>query len=423
MSALPPNRPLGVRFLNGFGAAARLAGVRWPSLDEEGLLAAARRQTGLSRFGEPHFREGLKRLLASLETESHLTTLGRLIAREDVLGYLKNRLCILDYRRRHPEVSDRRIVRPLFILGLPRTGTTVLFNLLAQDPANRAPLGWEVELPCPPPEPMTCRSDPRIRTVQKQFDRLYRLEPKLAPIHLMGALIPQECVAITAHEFLSAQFHVVFNVPSYQSWLEEQSYVRAYRFHRWFLQHLAARMPERRWVLKSPGNLPAIEDLLTVYPDACIVHTHREPLEVLPSLASLAYTLRGISSNRLDPVAVGRQQAELWERNMRRALAARRRLRDKADQFLDVLFTDITKNPIAVVERIYRHFGGHLGDTARQRMRRFLRTNPRGKHGVHRYTLEDFGLDRERDGSRFDDYRRRFGLTPEPESVPTASTG
>ncbi|RMF19290.1 MAG: sulfotransferase, partial [Deltaproteobacteria bacterium] len=152
MSALPPNRPLGVRLLNGIGAATRIAGVRWPSLDQDRLLAAARRQTGLKRFGEPAFREGLERLLDSLEREAQLSTLGRFVAREDILGYLTNRLRVLDYRRRHPEVADRRITRPLFILGLPRTGTTVLFNLLAQDPANRAPLGWEVEMPCPPPE-------------------------------------------------------------------------------------------------------------------------------------------------------------------------------------------------------------------------------------------------------------------------------
>ncbi len=408
MSALATHRPARIRLLNLAGAALAAARLRLPSLDEQALLARARRLAGVKRVVEGPFREGLRRLLSALESEARLNTLGRLIAREDVLGYLTNRLCILDYRRRHPEVGDRRVRRPLFIVGMPRTGTTILFNLLALDPANRAPLGWEVERPCPPPDPLGYHRDPRIKKVQRRFDRLYRLEPNLARIHMMGARLPQECVAITAHEFLSVQFHIVFNVPSYQKWLDQQSFVRAYRFHRCFLQHLAARMPERRWVLKSPGNLPVLADLLEVYPDACIVHTHRDPLEALPSVASLSWTLRRLGSDHVDPVEVGRQQAELWWKYLERALESRRLLRDASRQFLDVSFELINRSPIAAVERIYDHFGMQLSDTAKRRMRRFLASNPRHKHGIHRYSLEQFGLDPSREARRFGAYRRQF---------------
>ncbi|MBW2274731.1 MAG: sulfotransferase [Deltaproteobacteria bacterium] len=410
MAAPKPNRPLLVRAINALGAGLARLGAELPPLDADGLLAAARRTSGLEDFGGDGFREGYSRFVASLRTEARLNTLGRVAARTQVLGYLRNRLELRDYRDRHPEVAEQVIRRPLFILGVPRTGTTVLFNLLAQDPANRAPLGWEVDRPCPPPEPASWQSDPRIAVSQRQFDRLHKLEPAMATIHEMGALLPQECVAITGHEFLSVQFHIMFDVPSYQVWVDEQSFAPAYAFHRSFLQHLQLHCRGDRWVLKSPGHLSAIEDLLAVYPDACIVHTHRDPLAVMPSLASLSYTLRGLSSDAVDPLRVGRQQAELWDEHLRRAMRARDALDGRREQFYDVHFEDVLKDPIEVVTRIYDYFGIALAVEARRSMEAFLSKNPRGKRGAHSYSLEDFGLENERSGKRFADYCERFGI-------------
>jgi hypothetical protein len=410
MAAPKPNRPFPVRVINAAGAALAGLGVTPISLGDEDLLGAARRATGLDDFGDDGFREGYSRFMASLREEAQLNTLGRFAARTQVVGYLRNRLELRDFRKRHPEIAEQEVRRPLFILGLPRTGTTILFNLLAEDPANRAPLAWEVERPCPPPEPATSRSDPRIAAAQKQFDQLDKLEPAVAAIHEMGALLPQECVAITGHEFLSVQFHIMFDVPSYQAWIDEQSFVPAYRFHQAFLQHLQLHSEGERWVLKSPGHLSAIEDLFEVYPDACVVHTHRDPIEVMPSQASLSYTLRGLSSDSVDPRRVGQQQTELWEDHLGRAMRAREALVASKEQFFDVHFADVVKDPIAVVARIYEHFGIELHDEARSRMQAFLLGNPRGKRGAHRYSLEDFGLEGERGGQRFADYCEHFGI-------------
>jgi len=163
-------------------------------------------------------------------------------------------------------------------------------------------------------------------------------------------------------------------------------------------------------VLKSPGHLSAIADLLEVYPDACIVHTHRNPLEVMPSFASFSYTLRGLSSDAVDPFRVGQQQTKLWGEHLGRAMRARDALEAQRDQFFDVHFEDVLKDPVAVVAQIYAHFGIPLGSEARRRMEAFLSGNPRGKRGAHRYSLEDFGLEAERGGRRFADYCERFGI-------------
>jgi hypothetical protein len=413
MSALQPHRPPAIRAINRLGAALHRLGLPLPSLDERALIRAAERATGLDDFGDDQFREGLTQLLESLKQDARLNTMGRIMARRTVLGYLENRLRLWDHRKKHPELEAEPIRRPLFILGLPRTGTTVLFNLLAQDPANRAPLSWEVESPCPPPQAETFHNDPRIEAAERQFANLNRLAPTLRAIHEFGAELPQECVPITAHEFLSVQFHTIFNVTSYQTWLDRQSFLPALRFHRRFLQHLQSRCARERWVLKTPGHLPVIDELLQVYPDACIIHTHRDPLRVMPSLASLSYTLRALSSDDLDPHVVGRQQTELWGRNLDRALRARKALGERSEQFFDVRFEEVTKDPVALIGRIYAHFGLTLSDRALERMECYVRSHPRGEHGEHRYSVEDFGIDVERDGLRFRDYCERFHLRSE----------
>ena len=410
MTAPKPHRPLAVRAINGAGAGLRRLGVPLLPVDEERLLRQARKQTGLEDFGGEKFREGLRRLVDSLNRDAHLNVLGRISARTMLLTSLRNRLQIREHRKQHPQIADQEIREPIFILGLPRTGTTVLFNLLALDPASRAPLAWEVEMPCPPPRQETSGSDPRIGKMEKQFANLSRMAPGLNAIHEFGAELPQECVAITGHEFLSVQFHIIFNVASYQEWLNQQSAVPALEFHRRFLQHLQSEYARKRWVLKTPGHLAVIDDLLAVYPDARIIHTHRDPVDVMPSLASLSYTLRGINTDVLDPHFVGHQQSQLWAGHLERALRARERTRYRAEQFFDVQFEEVAKDPIAVIERSYAHFGIPFHEATRQRMQAHLAANPRGQHGTHRYSLEDFGLDRSELRSQFSDYCERFGI-------------
>ncbi len=405
-----PHRPFGIRALNRMGGGLEALGIKWPSLDESNLIRTAIRRSGSNDFGGEAFRAGLSVLLDSLEREARLTTLGRLSCRETLLGYLENRLRLQEYRSAHPEVERQVIERPVFIVGLPRTGTTILFNLMAQDPSNRPPLSWEVQRPVPPPEPATYDSDPRINEAVKVFENLDRLLPNLPAIHEFGASLPQECVPIRAHELLSVQFHTTFNVPSYQAWLERQDVLPAYAFHKRFLQHLQCKYMKDRWVLKSPAHLAAIDAVLETYPDAQIIHTHRDPAKVVPSLASLLYTFRSMNSDSLDPARIGRQVIDMWTLALQRATEARRRHRDKPGQFFDAHFEDTLADPVDLLRRAYGHFGLHFNDETRDRMATFLAANPRGSRGVHTYLLEDFDLELGEIRERFSEYCTEFGV-------------
>lgn len=404
-------RPLSLRLMNAAGRTARRTGMWRPHLDGEALLDTARRRANLHEFGPETFRPGLHELIASLEREAALTLTGWLGAREMIVGHLTNRLRLLDHRERHPELGDEAIRRPLFVIGLPRTGTTVLYELLTMLPEHRAPLSWEVALPCPPPEPTTYETDPRIAETERIFDGLRRLAPQFEAIHPIGARLPQECLIIHMLDFHSIQFEVSYNVPSYQNWLEQQDMRSTYHFHRWFLQHLQSRRPGGRWVLKSPAHLLALDALLDVYPDAMIVQTHRDPVAVMASLASLHCTLRGISSDAVDPYAVGQQQVALWSRLMTRAMAARDGVADGALRCCDVYFDEILADPVACVRRICHHFQLDLTAEAEARMHRFVQENPRDKHGVHRYTPAMFGLDPRQVAGAFDAYCERFCIS------------
>jgi hypothetical protein len=410
MEAPRPHRPPPIRAINALGRAAAGVGLRLPSLREEALLAAATRQTGLRDFGPDSFRPGLRQLLAALEGDAALNVMGRVMARGQILACLATRLQLVEHRKRHPEIADERIERPLFVLGLPRTGTTILYGLLAQDPAHRSPASWEVGYPCPPPRAEDCEDDPRIEQMDRQLDQLRRLAPGFDAIHPMAARLPQECVAITAVEFHSIQFSTTYRLPGYEAWLFEQDLRPAYRFHRGFLQHLQSRHAAERWVLKSPAHLPAIDALLAVYPDAMIVQTHRDPLEVLASLSSLQCVLRNAASDAVDPLAIGREQVELWSRMLRRGMQQRDAAVGGAARFFDVHFRELLADPLACVERIYAHFGLELTQAARVRMALFLEDNKRDKHGTHRYTLAPFGIDPERDARAFDVYCERYGV-------------
>lgn len=410
MSLPPPYRPFPIKALNLFGGGLRSIGLTWPSLDEKSLLDAAVRRAGSSDFGGERFLEGMRVLLESVEREAELSTLGRVSCRETLIRYLENRLRLTEYRKRNPEVAEQKVERPIFIVGLPRTGTTLLFNLLAQDPANRAPLSWEVEWPVPPPQPGTYETDPRIQDAEKLFGNLDKLIPTLPAIHEFGARLPQECVPINAHEMLSVQFHITFHVPSYQAWLNDQNMVRSYEFHRKFLQHLQSKYKKERWALKSPAHLPAIDELLQVYPDALIIHTHRDPANVMPSLASLNYAFRGMNSNALDPMRIGRNVIDTWSVGLHKAVEARRKHRDKPNQFFDAHFEDTLEDPVDLLRRAYAHFGLELSEKSRERMSAFLAANPRGSRGVHRYVREDFGLDLGEIRERFSDYVDEFDV-------------
>jgi sulfotransferase family protein len=406
-----------VRTTNAAGSTLKRAGLPLVSFDERGLLDAARRVTGLDDLGDDGFREPLRMVLQGLETEARLTLVGRIAARQDVVGLLASRLRLVDDGKRHPEIGAQEVPHPLFIVGLPRTGSTLLHHLLAQDPGSRVAQAWEVMFPSPPPETGSYRTDPRIARAARQLAWFDALAPEFKAIHPLGAQLALECIAIMSPTFLSPRFHTTYHVPTYQEWLERQDLRPAYRFHRRFLQQLQWRAPAQRWVLKAPAHLFAFDALLEAYPDARIVQTHRDPLTVLASVASLTAVLQGAFTDELDPLEIGREVSRRWTNGLDRAMRLRRSGRLPAERFVDVHYHEMVRDPIAVVRRIYAHFEIPLTEAAEASMRRFLAENPKDKHGAHRYSLGSFGLEADDLVRRFKAYREFYGV-PREEASP-----
>ncbi len=415
-AVLPPTpfRPWPIRTANAVGRGLERVGRRPVSLAPESMLRAATRATRLDDFGPASFRPGLARLVQSLEEDAELNLFGRFMARRQIVELLEQRLRLVDWRNREPGIAAGPTERPLFVLGLPRTGTTLLYGLLAEDTAARAPMSWEVDQPDPPPEAETFATDPRIASSEKRFGYVRQLAPGFQAIHPIGALMPQECIVMMAPEFMSMRFEMTFGVWGYQQWMLEQDMGDAYRFHRSFLQHLQWRGPKGRWVLKSPGHLGTLETLLEVYPDAMIVQTHRDPVRVMPSVASLEVTMRQASSDAVDPERVGRENLTQWSAMLDRCIETRAQRPDIDARILDLAYDDVVGDPMGTVGRIYDHFDLTLDGESEARMKRYLADNPRHRHGTHSYLPETFGLDEAGLDRKFADYRARFDVRAEP---------
>ncbi len=398
--------------LNRGGRVLRRAGITTPDLRREALVAAARRRARLEEFGDWPVDEALERLLNAYEREADLTTLGRITVRELLVSLLENLLYLEQERQASADIERQTIGAPVFIIGLPRTGTTLLHGLIAQDPATRTPLTWEVMFPAGYPEAPEAIDRMRKRT-DARLAWANRLAPAFKRIHEIGADLPQECIAIMAQGFASIQFHTTHNVPSYQDWFEQEAQELGYAFHYRLLQHLQARRAGNRWVLKAPGHLFGLDALLERYPDARIIQTHRDPLRVMASIASLATVLRHAFSDSADSKQIAADWCGRWSNALDRSLETRGHW--PAEQFVDVAYADLVAAPLATVERLYEFLGWPLSSEARESMESFLRENPRNKYGAHRYTLADFGLDRARETQRFARYCERFEIPVESQ--------
>jgi hypothetical protein len=389
----------------------------------DAMLAEARRRSGgLEDVGAggsgQQFLEGMSRLLDSLERDARLHEIGRLVARESVLMHTVNRLSYINDRKLYPEIAEEKIVRPVFIIGFPRTGTTILHDILAQDPETRAPLTWETRFPSPPPEAATFESDPRIAACQAEFptpeteterDRQFRA------MHPMGATLSQECVTMMGQSMCTPLFHNQFRVPTYEDWVDTGAdWSHVYDFHQQQLQHLGWRAPKRdRWVLKTGAHMWGLEHLLTTYPDARIVFTHRDPVKSVTSFASLASHVHAGSSNEVDRVEV----AHDWAGRLRRAIEHTMQVRESGTYpdaiFYDMYFPDFVADQFAAVTQIYEALDLPMTEQAARRMKAFIADNPKGKHGVHSYTPEEYGLDPQAIRRDLRPYIERFDLQPE----------
>jgi hypothetical protein len=390
-------------------------------LDATHLVEVARRRAQVSEVEDTSFLEGLRRLVDALETEARLNLMGRIAVREDIIRLLANRFRVERDRRRDPAIAAENIRAPIFITGMPRSGSTLLHGLLAQDPANRVPQTWEMLNPSPAPQRATYDHDPRIAKVERALRWFQRLTPDFQVIHDVGARMPEECVIIIAHSFVGSQFASMYDVPSYSSWCDTQDPRPRYELHRRFLQHLQHHCRAERWVLKAPVHLPNLGALLSVYPDARVIMTHREPLEVLASECSLLATLRRSFTDAVDPRRIGREVTEEMVDELRRGLEARDLGGAAPEQFLDLVYDEFASDPIAHVRGIYARFGIVLAPAVETRMRRFLAETPKEKYGAHRYTLAQFGLDPEEERERYRRYRDRFLDTSHRAAAPACA--
>lgn len=386
-----------------------------PGLDADRCIDTAVDTTGLSDFGSESWREGLTRLVDALEHEAALNDLGRVVVEGEVTNYAASRLGIVAAHAAHPERRAAPVVPPIVIVGQGRTGTTILHDLLAQDPDTRVPLTWEVDRPCPPPETATYTTDPRIDEVDAQLAATDVVLPGFRAMHPMGARLAQECVRITALEYRSMIFPTQYHVPSYAQWLlDEADMAPAYAWHRTFLQHLQSRHPATRWVLKSPGHIWCLDALLTEYPDALLVQTHRDPLRIVASLGSLVCRLRQLASDEPTIPQAAAEFAEYVVAGLDRSVDARLDGTVAKDRVVDVQFRDFMADPFTTIRTIYERLGLELTDDAEQRMRAFLAAHPQGVDGVHRYSWADTELEAGEWRERCVKYQEHFGVASEP---------
>ena len=359
-------------------------------LDEQSLLQQACADTGLSDFGDERWREPLRILLIALEQEAQLTLMGRLMARHDIYLLLRNRLLITDLLKRHPEIEDEEITAPMFIIGLPRSGTSILFELLSQDPAVGVPLIWEAMFPCPPPEAATYHSDPRIEQAHQLVTQWSRVVPEFATMHEMAGNIPAECGLIMSNTFISDHLASLHQTPAYNAYYMQADFVPVFEYHRTILKILQWKNPRQCWLLKAPEHQVHLAPLLQVYPDARIIQTHRDPVKCMASSSSLMgalYQMRSdqpFNAQQFGHIMVGEATAQRLEQVMQQRATGV----VPAANITDSRYQDLMKEPLVCIENLYQYFNLQLTDDTRQRMQRYLDNKPKGKFGAHHYEIE-----------------------------------
>jgi hypothetical protein len=364
------------------------------SLNGEALSAAARQRTGLMDFGDPPIETALSTLVNSLELQADLHPIGRFLMWIHLRGLLETRLRLTQAWREQLGVLDTSLIqRPVFITGMPRSGSTFLHELMAEDPENRAPRAWEVMFPIPNGHDAQGQLDPRMRKADACLWWFRRLAPLADSVYPMRATTPHECVAIHSYTMLSQEFAITCRIPAYEAFLREGNLGPAYAWQKRFLQYLQLSGPPRKWILKSPEHVYGLPHLLTVFPDAVVIQTHRHPLEVLRSSLQLNEVLEGMFAYPGD-----RAQAEIREaKSLRESIECIRSFREThpelAGRFIDVNYDELVSEPLQVVDRIYRRLNRHLTKTASERIQRLAARRSRYKGPRGSPTLTDLGMD------------------------------
>ena len=389
-------------------------------LHADDLIERARRHTGLGDFGGTPFHDGLCAFLSACVGEAELSLFGRLGTRWDVVRFLSNLLRLHFEEVQVPAILDQPIERPIFITGLPRSGTTFLHRVLAEDPANRVPRVWELIHPYPAAR-SNRSGDGRQRRVARQLRMFELLAPEFRSLHPINAGSPQECSEINAHIFASTRFDTTYFVPSYRRWLDDIGHLDAYRFHKRFLQHLQYQSGSPgRWVLKCPDHVFALAEIRAVYPDARVVFVHRDPLQVLPSLIRLTEVLRRPFSKHIDREALGRQESERWRTGVELMIDAAQE-QPFAEPIFHVHHRSLIEDPLGTVENLYQHFSLTLDPVAAARISQMVAESPNGGYGSNRYSPEDYQIDLTVERERYAAYTEYFGMEVPPVRAPAGS--
>ena len=416
MSWSPDPRPGWVAAVNRGDAGPVVDEARRPFdpdlLMAEALVRQGRIPDDRAALGDDDFIEPLILFCRGLEHEADLTVMGRWMSRRMILRLLEVRIQLNDYLAADPGTLEEPIEEPIFVIGAPRTGTTVMHGLLAQDPAHRAPEGWELLRPVPPPhpDPDIRAADPRIALAGAELVMPQTVASGMLAIHEYSGRMYKECLSAMSFEFRSEEMVSRTDVPTYQAWYDTADLRPAYRTYRKVLQVLQRRMPTRRWVLKSPAHLQGLPALLDVFDDARFVITHRDPTAILPSVTSLIATMRWAHSDRVDFAAIGRHHLELYSRSLDNLIDLIDSGRLAPERTAQVPHKLASTEKMAAVQLVYEQLGMELSPDAEAAMAAYVAATPPGKHGEHRYQFEDLGLTRAEVRARFARYIERFDI-------------
>jgi hypothetical protein len=368
----------------------------------------ARDARGLDDFGEDDYRVALDELCRSLDEDASLNEVGVYAFEDLIVSSLQARLLVEEGHRVHPTARDAQIDRPLFIVGLPRTGTTAIHHSIAQDPRIQSLEHWLARAPKPRPPRADWANDADYRFSKGRIDAIYERSPDMRAIHGIDVDLPDECWNLFSQNFSHSSWQANADVARYAAWWAGQDMTPTYRRHHRNVQLIGHREPHRRWLFKDATHLFDLEALLTVYPDALIVQTHRDPLAVIPSVCSLCWSSRSPMNEASDREAFARSTLELWERGLSNAM----RVRNASDSaaFFDVSFERFVTNPLSTIREIYRAFDLEWTDGAEAAIRGFAEAHPKGELGEHRYHVDDWGLDPDEISERFEAYSRTYDV-------------
>ena len=374
--------------------------------DEAELLAEARAETGLDDFGSADFRDGLRVLLRTYD-ENPFHERARARNRLQLRRWLATRLRVVDALQRHPEIRERAIRAPWFLTGMPRSGTSALFNLLAVDPSARALRNWEARIPEPHEGLAPGEPDPRRTALEASYERGRAGNAAFATLHYTSVDTPEECALLMGSSFQGVQTGVEVMLEPYASWYRDRERDALYAWYADLLRVLDWQRPGERWILKTPAHLWGLDALLARFPDARVVWSHRDPVVSIASLCSLTRFLME-AWMEVDPSTLGPRVLDFYATSLERGLAARATC--APDRFLDVHHDAIAEDPLGVAERVYAHAALPLGGAAHEALAAHARSHPKGAHGEHRYRLEDYGLTAEAVRARFAPSCARFGV-------------